>query len=184
MLDLNKYLRIEQDEFSDRPVKLTSGPFLDYLVDCSSILDVGCGTGRLVKYFIDMGKKNVAGITFDKTEIRFGVKNFELREDVHLFLGDMHEMPFDDNSFDAIVSWDSLEHSPAPYVALCEMYRVLIPGGKALIYIPDTEWIDYQDHYIVMNTAQMRHLAKMAGFKVEEVITRGKEDGVYKLMKI
>lgn len=184
MIDLSKYTKPEQDEFSDRLVNLTSGPYLDYIENCESVLDVGCGTGRLVRHLVEKGHYNVAGITFDKKEIEFGVNKLGLKKNVHIFEGDMHQLPFPEKTFDAVVSWDNLEHSPAPYIALCEMYRVLKPEGRALIYIPGTDWIDCNYHFIVLNIRQMKHLAEMIGFEVVDVINRGDQDGVYKLRKI
>jgi len=51
-------------------------------------------------------------------------------------VGDIHDMPFDDNSIDAIICLAVLEHVENPIQAYKEMYRVLKPGGYALIYVP------------------------------------------------
>jgi len=51
-------------------------------------------------------------------------------------VGDIHALPFDDNSQDAIICVSVLEHVEDPIRACKEIYRVLKPGGMALIYIP------------------------------------------------
>lgn len=51
-------------------------------------------------------------------------------------VGDIHKMPFDDDSIDAIVCMAVLEHVENPILALKEMYRVLKPGGYCFIYVP------------------------------------------------
>jgi len=51
-------------------------------------------------------------------------------------VGDVHNMPFDDNSIDAIVCLAVLEHVENPIQAYKEMHRVLKPGGHAFIYVP------------------------------------------------
>jgi SAM-dependent methyltransferase len=51
-------------------------------------------------------------------------------------VGDIHAMPFADNSLPAIVCLAVLEHVENPIKAMEEMYRTLEPGGKLLIYVP------------------------------------------------
>ena len=51
-------------------------------------------------------------------------------------VGDIHAMPFADNSEEAIVCLAVLEHIENPFKASAEMYRVLKPGGYCFIYVP------------------------------------------------
>lgn len=51
-------------------------------------------------------------------------------------VGDIHALPFADNSQDAIVCVSVLEHVENPIKASEELYRVLKPGGKLLLYVP------------------------------------------------
>lgn len=51
-------------------------------------------------------------------------------------VGDVHAMPFEDNSIDAVLCLAVLEHVENPIVAYKEMHRVLKPGGYALVYVP------------------------------------------------
>ncbi|MFY0687322.1 MAG: methyltransferase domain-containing protein [Cyclobacteriaceae bacterium] len=49
---------------------------------------------------------------------------------------DIHEIPFDDNTFDVIFCNHVLEHVDDDIKAMSEMYRVLKPGGWAILQIP------------------------------------------------
>lgn len=51
-------------------------------------------------------------------------------------VGDIHKMPFADNSIDAIICIAVLEHVENPILAYQEMYRTLKPGGYCFIYVP------------------------------------------------
>lgn len=51
-------------------------------------------------------------------------------------VGDIHDMPFPDNSLPAIVCESVLEHVEDPIRAMKEMYRVLEPGGYLYVYVP------------------------------------------------
>ncbi len=51
-------------------------------------------------------------------------------------VGDIHNLPFPDNSVDALVCISVLEHVEEPQKAVREMHRVLKPGGYCYIYAP------------------------------------------------
>ena len=53
--------------------------------------------------------------------------------DLRFFVADAERLPFDDDSFDAIHSKDSLHHMDDPRAALAEYRRVLRPGGTLVI---------------------------------------------------
>jgi len=55
--------------------------------------------------------------------------------------GSLLELPFDDNTFDFVISSDVIEHTPDPLAAVKELIRVLKPGGKICITVPNrTFW--------------------------------------------
>ena len=45
-------------------------------------------------------------------------------------VGDAHQLPFEDDVFDAVVSYNTFEHLADPAAAASEIYRVLKPGGS------------------------------------------------------
>jgi len=49
-------------------------------------------------------------------------------------------LPFDDNRFDAGVSFEVLEHTPNPARLLSELARVVKPGGAVVVSTPNTLW--------------------------------------------
>src|SRR3989344_5228665 len=51
-------------------------------------------------------------------------------------VGDIHDLPLEDNSQDALICIAVLEHVEEPHRAVREMYRVLKPGGFCFIYVP------------------------------------------------
>jgi len=51
-------------------------------------------------------------------------------------VGDIHNLPFDDNSKEAILCLAVLEHVKNPVKAMEELHRTLKPGGRLLIYVP------------------------------------------------
>lgn len=51
-------------------------------------------------------------------------------------VADITQLPMEDNFADAVICKAVLEHVSEPHQAVAEIYRVLKPGGKALIYVP------------------------------------------------
>ncbi len=52
-------------------------------------------------------------------------------------VGDVRDLPFQDDAFDAIYSMGTIEHFEATDQAVNEMARVLKPGGRAIIGVPN-----------------------------------------------
>lgn len=51
---------------------------------------------------------------------------------VHFHIGDMHDLPFDDGTFDTVLMMHALTYSPHPATAVKEAARVLAPGGRVV----------------------------------------------------
>jgi len=79
----------------------------------STILDVGCGNGKRVEILRVYGY-NAIGCEINKSRVD---------NDLIVF-GDIRNLPFEDDSFDVVVSIDVLEHSSDPLKALSELRRV------------------------------------------------------------
>lgn len=62
-------------------------------------------------------------------------------------IGDIHNLPFSDNSQDAIICIAVLEHVENPIKACMEMYRVLKPGGYCFVYVPFLYYFHAEKEY-------------------------------------
>ncbi len=101
-----------------------------------NLLDVACGTGDFAIAAARSGVKRVTGIDISANMLEVGKKKVEaagLLEKISLQLGDSESMEFDSNSFDAITVAFGVRNFEHLELGLKEMYRVLKPGGKAII---------------------------------------------------
>jgi SAM-dependent methyltransferase len=94
------------------------------------ILDVGCGTGALMKELGNYGE--VYGLDFSEKAINFCKE----RGEKNLTLGSINKIPFEDNFFDVVVSLDVLEHIHDDVGAISEINRVLKKGGFSIVFTP------------------------------------------------
>jgi len=106
---------------------------LKYLPKDQLILEAGCGTGRVVKFMHNLGY-DIEGIELN-AEIINKVKQFH--PELKLIAGDILNIHRDDNYYGGIVSFGVVEHFPKGLeLPLQELYRVLKPGGIAVITVP------------------------------------------------
>ena len=70
----------------------------------------------------------VSGRMIEMARGRFPDEDFRQTDLLHL--------PFDDRSFDAVLSLETLEHAPDPFGFLCELHRVLKPSGELVLSCP------------------------------------------------
>lgn len=80
-------------------------------------------------------------------------------------VGQAHDLPVDDASFDAVVCTQVLEHLPEPWLAVEEFRRILVPGGRVVITAPLTWYLHELPHDYYRFTAYgLGHLLARAGF--------------------
>jgi len=94
--------------------------------------------------------------------------------DLDVVLDVTHGLPFADETFDTLFCCSVLEHAPEPWGALSEMYRVLVPGGIAIVSLPFLLHLHDEPHdYYRFTRYGIQHLAERAGFRVAEMVVNG-----------
>jgi len=99
-------------------------------------LDVGAGTGFTTEGIVEhVDPARVTMLDQSPHQLARAQRKPALRG-CRKMLGDAEELPFADDSFDRYVSAGSVEYWPEPQRAVTEAYRVLRPGGTALLIGP------------------------------------------------
>jgi len=99
-------------------------------------IDIGCGPGMLAVELAQRSEFKIIGLDIDpdqKPLFEKRIKEAGLEERASFVLGDAQELPFPDNSADAIVSRGTLTFIPDIGKCLKEVDRVLKPGGVAFL---------------------------------------------------
>jgi ubiquinone/menaquinone biosynthesis C-methylase UbiE len=104
------------------------------------ILDVGCGPGFYVRELLDeVGPQgSVVAVDASPDMLALARQRCDGFENVMFHEGNATALPVDDGEFDAALCVQVMEYVPDPGVALAEMFRVLRPGGRVLIW--DIDW--------------------------------------------
>ncbi len=99
------------------------------------ILDAGCGTGRNLQRYRELGP--LQGIEPSADAVQFcrerGLDTVQQ--------GTLEELPFGPDSFDLLVATDVIEHVDDDALALRELRRVAAPGAALVITVPAFRWL-------------------------------------------
>lgn len=115
---------------------------LDYLVNNlksgERILEVGCGTARLA----DSLDRNIfyAGIDISEYALKAAKERFGDINSRTFIKASADELPFKDETFEAVLAKFSLEHFVKPRKSILEMIRILKDKGILIIIAPNLEF--------------------------------------------
>jgi SAM-dependent methyltransferase len=114
-------------------------PLVRFTQPKNRVLDLGCGTGRLYQVFANFqGAEAVYYTGVDVSQEQIAVAK-ETYIGVDFRVAEMCKLPFDDGSFDVVYCIAAFHHLPSAelqLVALKEIARVLVPGGRLIM----TNW--------------------------------------------
>lgn len=126
---------------------VTSLPFSEFINFASlgqkDILEIGVGNGSCAQLFATHAKSfigiDLTDYAVKSTSARFALFNVGGK----IFKMDAEQLQFPNNSFDFIWSWGVIHHSSNTKQILDEIYRVLRPGGSAVIMVYHRGWWNY-----------------------------------------
>lgn len=114
---------------------------LDLIEQFSDGLVLDCGAGKRQDYLDNV--INLEIVPYRSTDV----------------LAAAQQLPFVDQSIDAVLSLNVLEHVRDPFASAAEIVRVLKPGGKLYCVVPFLQPVHaYPDHYYNMTAQGLRNL--------------------------
>ncbi len=101
-----------------------------------TILDIATGTGDLAILMADTSAEKIIGLDISKGMLDIGIQkiaNKNLSSKIEMLLADSENMPFDDNTFDAVTVAFGIRNFETLEKGLAEILRVLKPNGIFVI---------------------------------------------------
>jgi len=135
-------------------------------VNSKDLIDLGCGTGRLSRWFAARGA-SVIGVDFSKEALRIAKHNTvgENPRYRHLSMFDIS----DEAKFDILVSWGSItiatKNSTELKGLMAALHRALRPGGDALLLEPIHH--GFLHRVLDMNVKEFTQIMKTEGFDIQ-----------------
>ena len=112
-------------DYPDVLAELEKEPFDD-------LLDCGCGTAPMISLLYEKyPQKHYTGI--DLTPKMIEAARAKNMEGVTFIVGDCENLPFEENSFDAVICCQSFHHYPNVQDFFNSVYRVLKPNGRLIL---------------------------------------------------
>lgn len=121
--------------------RFTDGYKLSKIKDGALILDVCCRTGNGTVYFAS--KKKIKAVCMDVSDRMLEIAKTKLKEakvDFTVKKLTSDALPFQDDTFDNICSFETIEHIPHPENFIYELSRVLKFKGEMILTTPNTAW--------------------------------------------
>lgn len=154
----------------------------------SEVLDAGSGNGMLSYQSCRLGGRTL-GISIKESEVRKARRLFNEyigtpEEHLRFEEGNLYQLDFSENYFDAIICAEVLEHLRGDRDVCAEFWRILKPGGVAHICAPNAEHpynrtfpLDHNErggHVRPGYTERSyRELLEPLGYQVEQVVGLG-----------
>lgn len=117
-----------------------------------SLLELGCGAGRIAIGLYELGYKNVLATDYAKNMLNAGrhlARKLEYR--IAFRLADAQSLEFEDNIFDGAIfgfnGWTQIPGAKNRLRALHEVYRVLRPGAYFVFTTHDRERSSHQNFW-------------------------------------
>ena len=144
-----------------------------------SLLEVGCGSGMYLDLMRALGWSRVVGVDINARAIQ------QVQDDlgIEAYCGNLEDARLEAGSFDAVSLSHTLEHVPEPVGFLREVSRLMKPGGRLAVIVPNMEgrgakqfgahWyhLDSPRHMVNFHRRSLSVALARAGFQLKSLQT-------------
>lgn len=120
------------------------------------VLDVGCGTGHLLRFLVDCmptSPERIVGVDHSEAGIR---RARELLPTATWLVDDVYDLPFDGKGFDLVLCTEVLEHLDEPDRAVRALCRLCASAGRVAITVPDGAHDSWEGHVNFWSEEELR----------------------------
>lgn len=107
------------------------------------LLDLGCGAGMITEYVSDITGAQVVGLEYAPEAVKVAQdRTTEKRNRLSFVQGDMNALDLESNSFDAVMSLDTLYWAVDLQATMAKLVEAVNPGGQICVYMMQGPWDD------------------------------------------
>jgi O-antigen biosynthesis protein len=140
------------------------------LVKGKAVLDCACGTGYGLEMYESAGAQAVTGVDVDPEAVEIASSRHGKAATV--LQGDLRKLPLEDDSFDIVTCFETIEHVDGAEAGIAELRRVLKPEGILVISSPNPDvYVGNNEHHVhefrpaELDEAVRKHFAETAVYE-------------------
>lgn len=136
--DYDSYAKKRQEELLKgemKPHRFSEKPMMRKMLPNLSgkkVLMLGCGTGEESLLLKEFGATDIIGLDLSEHSIELANNTYP---EIEFIVGDMHNIPFEDKTFDFVYSSLAIHYSSEPESIYKEIYRILKKDGEVLFSV-------------------------------------------------
>lgn len=130
------------------------------------VLEVACGAGIGLGYLAIFATRVVGG-DIDENNLRFAIKTYVGRNNIEVRPLDAHNLPFDNQSLDAVILYEAIYYLSQPEKFVNEARRVLRDNGVLIICTANKDWSGFNPSpysHKYFSAPELFELLKQNGF--------------------
>lgn len=142
----------------------------DNIYNGKKILEGGCGTGRESMYMaLKEGNLTSVDITDESIKIaKEQSKKYNFKNEIVFIKASVLDLPFENNTFDIVISSGVIHHTPDPNKAFSELARVLKKNGTFILYV-------YNNYAHIFSNLRRTFINFFAGEDIHERVRLAKK---------
>lgn len=169
--------------FNTVPFKWHLNNALRLIPDDSKLIDIGCGTGELIRNIAKNKKGNFLGVDLSESMINTAKSKSSQINDINFDVMSSLHLKLEDNTFDFALMRGALHHFPDPQKAIDEAFRILKNSGQMHIldilsyedsetdeFFNKTNAIRQPANFRFYSKSKLNELCKNAGFTNIKII--------------
>ena len=106
-------------------------------VSGARVLEIGCGRGSFGAHVAGGGASMLTLADFSPAAVEVARDRVGAGDQRGFLAADIQSLPFPDEYFDLVCSFETIEHVPSPGAAVRELVRVTRKGGRVIITSPN-----------------------------------------------
>jgi len=179
-----KNILLKTREIRNEKIFMPRVQLVEKYITKGKILDVGCAIGNFLECIVKNPDWEAYGVEPNKFAAGFAKENV----DASIYDCMLEETDFQEESFDVVTLWETVEHLQKPLELLKYCYRLIKKGGWFFISTPNVGGFEFKmigkehfnigapNHLNYFDTKTIKEVLNRAGFSDISVITPGKLD--------
>ncbi len=132
------------------------------------LLDLGCGAGMITEYVSDLADAQVVGLEYAPEAVKVAQDRTTDKQDHLSFVqGDMNALDLEPNSFDAVMSLDTLYWAVDLQATMAKLVEAVKPGGQICVFMMQGPWDDDPPGQVLAEETELGQALAALGLRFE-----------------